>query len=147
LWARNKKERAVETMARALSLAEPEGYIRTFADEETAAGDLLSATLEVRRRPPGATDRLSASYFARLQAALGRGRARPEADGRLSETLSGREMEVLALVAAGESNAEIAKKLFVSTSTVKTHINNLYRKLNASSRIQAVTRARKIGLL
>ena len=110
-------------------------------------GDLLSATLEVRRRHPDATDRVSAPYLAGLQAALARGRARPDADGRLLEAPSGREMEVLALVAAGESNAEIAGKLFVSTSTVKTHVNNLYRKLGARSRTQAVARARKLGLL
>jgi ATP/maltotriose-dependent transcriptional regulator MalT len=54
---------------------------------------------------------------------------------------------VLAYIAAGESNQEIAGTLFVSTSTVKTHINNLYRKLNVSSRTQAVARAREMGLL
>ena len=148
LWARNEKELAVRTLARALPLAEPEGYIRTFADEETAAGNLLSATLEVRRgRHAGATDRISAAYLARLQAALARGRVGADVEERDSEAPSEREMEVLALVAAGASNAEIAGKLFVSTSTVKTHINNLYRKLDVSSRIQAVARARELGLL
>ncbi len=56
-------------------------------------------------------------------------------------------MEVLALIAAGNSNVDIAEKLFVSTSTVKTHINNLYRKLETRSRTQAVARAREMGLL
>ena len=56
-------------------------------------------------------------------------------------------MEVLTLVAAGNSNAEIAGRLFVSTSTVKTHVNNLYRKLGARSRTQALARAREMGLL
>ena len=54
---------------------------------------------------------------------------------------------MLALIASGESNQEIAGKLFVSTSTVKTHINRLYRKLGARSRTQAVARAREINLL
>jgi LuxR family transcriptional regulator, maltose regulon positive regulatory protein len=54
---------------------------------------------------------------------------------------------VLALIAAGEPNREIAGKLFVSISTVKTHINNLYRKLGARSRTQAVARAREMDLL
>jgi LuxR family maltose regulon positive regulatory protein len=61
--------------------------------------------------------------------------------------LSERELEVLALIAAGNSNQEIAAKLFVSTSTVKTHINNLYRKLAARSRTQAVARARELDLI
>ena len=54
---------------------------------------------------------------------------------------------MLALVAAGMSNKEIAGRLFVSVTTVKTHINNLYRKLDARSRIQAVACARELGIL
>jgi ATP/maltotriose-dependent transcriptional regulator MalT len=65
----------------------------------------------------------------------------------LAEPLSERELEVLALIAAGESNGEIAARLFVSISTVKTHINNLYRKLGARSRTQAIVRARELGIL
>jgi ATP/maltotriose-dependent transcriptional regulator MalT len=61
--------------------------------------------------------------------------------------VSERELQVLALVAASMSNKEIAGRLFVSVTTVKTHINNLYRKLDARSRIQAVARAREMGIL
>jgi LuxR family maltose regulon positive regulatory protein len=149
LWARNEKQQAVGTLAQALTLAEPEGYIRTFVDEGAAMGDLLSATLEARKRGhPDAAAHVPALYLAKLQAALSQdAAAAPIADGRLLEPLSARELEVLALIAAGESNAEIANRLFVSTSTVKTHINNLYRKLGARSRTQAVARAREMGLL
>jgi LuxR family transcriptional regulator, maltose regulon positive regulatory protein len=149
LWARNEKQQAVGTLAQALTLAEPEGYVRTFVDEGAAMGDLLSATLEAHKRgPPDAAAHVPARYLAKLQAALSQdAAAAPTVDGRLLEPLSGRELEVLALIAAGDSNQEIAGRLFVSTSTVKTHINNLYRKLNARSRIQAVARAREIGLL
>jgi LuxR family maltose regulon positive regulatory protein len=140
LWARGKKERAVGTLSRALALAEPEGYVRTFVDEGPAMGDLLSATLEARQRGHlDAAGHVSVSYLARLIAALAEEDASaPIADERLPEPLSERELEVLALIAAGNSNAKIADKLFVSTSTVKTHINNLYRKLGARSRTQAV---------
>ena len=58
-----------------------------------------------------------------------------------------RELEILALIAAGRSNKEIADRLFVSVSTVKSHTNNLYRKLDARSRTQAVARAREMNLL
>jgi LuxR family maltose regulon positive regulatory protein len=148
LWARGKKERAVGTVTRALAMAEPEGYVRTFVDEGPEMGDLLSVTLEYRRRgSPGTAGRVSTRYIAKLLAALAQGPATPDADGRLPEPLSERELEVLALIAVGNSNEEIAGKLFVSSSTVKTHINNLYRKLGARSRTHAVARARELGLI
>ena len=150
LWAKGKKERAVSSLTRALALAEPEGYIRTFADEGEAMGELLSATLETRQR--GRLDanmsRVSVAYLARLIGALAQEDASaPVADERLPEPLSERELEVLALIASGNSNEEIASKLFVSVSTVKTHINNLYRKLGARSRTQALARARDLDLI
>ena len=66
---------------------------------------------------------------------------------RMSEPLTERELEVLALVADGASNQEIARKLVVSLATVKTHINHIFGKLDAESRVQVVARARKLGLL
>lgn len=65
----------------------------------------------------------------------------------LLEPLSERELEILALVARGRSNKEIAADLVVSVATVKTHLNNTYRKLGASSRTQAIAIARDHGLL
>ena len=65
----------------------------------------------------------------------------------LVEPLTAREMEVLALLAAGDSNQTIADKLVITVRTVKKHTSNIYGKLNATSRIHAVTRARELGLL
>jgi LuxR family transcriptional regulator, maltose regulon positive regulatory protein len=148
LWARNEKERAVSTLARALTLAEPEGYIRTFVDEGVAMGELLSATLEARQRGRlDAVGRVPAVYLAKLLASLSQEGGSPGVNERMTEPLSEREQEVLAFIAAGKSNREIADKLFVSTTTIKTHINNLYRKLDTRSRTQAVARAREMSLL
>jgi LuxR family maltose regulon positive regulatory protein len=72
--------------------------------------------------------------------------AAPNQDA-LVEPLSARELEVLRLVDAGLTNAEIAARLVVATSTVKTHINNLYGKLGVQTRTQALKRARELGLL
>jgi LuxR family transcriptional regulator, maltose regulon positive regulatory protein len=139
----------VGNLTRALALAEPKGYIRTFVDEGPVMGDLLSATIEARQRGHlDAAGRVSVSYLVQLIAALAQEDASaPIADDRLPEPLSERELEVLALIAAGNSNEEIASRLFVSVSTVKTHINNLYRKLGTRSRTQAVARAREMSLL
>jgi LuxR family transcriptional regulator, maltose regulon positive regulatory protein len=65
----------------------------------------------------------------------------------LSEPLSERELEVLQLIAAGKSNRRIANELFVSAGTTKTHIRNIYRKLDAHSRTQALVQARELNLL
>ena len=111
-------------------------------------GDLLSATLEARQRASLDTaDRVSVSYLAKLLTAHAQEAATLTPDKRLPMPLSERELEVLALIAAGKSNEEIAGKLFVSVSTVKTHVNNLFRKLEARSRTQAIARAREMDLL
>jgi DNA-binding CsgD family transcriptional regulator len=66
---------------------------------------------------------------------------------RPEDPLSERELEVLVLLASGRTNAEIAKDLFVAVGTVKSHVNNIYRKLGAANRAGAVTRARDLKLL
>ncbi len=64
-----------------------------------------------------------------------------------SKTLSKRELDVLLLLADGQSNQEIADKLFVSLNTTKTHIANIYLKLNVKRRTQAVQKALELGLI
>lgn len=72
---------------------------------------------------------------------------RARAQEALVEPLSDREVEVLQLVAQGLSNREIAQRLFISPSTVKVHVRNIYGKLNVGSRTQAVAKARALGIL
>ena len=147
LQAKGKKERAVRTLAQALALAEPEGYVRTFVDEGPEMAALLSEVLEAQQRGRLVPD-APAHYLRKLSAALERDASRTATTGAgLSEPLSERELEVLALVAAGKTNQEIAKELFVALSTVKTHIKNIYGKLDARNRTQALARARELGLL
>jgi LuxR family transcriptional regulator, maltose regulon positive regulatory protein len=74
------------------------------------------------------------------------GSASPEATG-LIEQLTMRELEVLGFIAAGRRNQEIADELVVTLDTVKKHMSNILRKLGASSRTQAVARARELGLI
>ena len=63
------------------------------------------------------------------------------------EPLTPRELEILQLIAAGDSNQVIADKLVITVSAVKKHTGNIFGKLNVNSRTQAVARARQIGLL
>lgn len=61
--------------------------------------------------------------------------------------ISKRELEVLNLLACGKSNDEIAQTLFVSRNTVKSHLNNIYQKLDVKRRTQAVNKAKSCGIL
>jgi LuxR family transcriptional regulator, maltose regulon positive regulatory protein len=149
LWAKDDNTRAVDVMGRALSLGEPEGYVRTFVDEGPPMAVLLSGVLEAHQRGgSGPADAVPTHYLRKLLAALERevSGAAPPAEGLL-EPLSERELEVLQLIAAGKTNRQVATELFVSVGTVKTHVNNAYRKLDAHSRTQAVARARDLNLL
>lgn len=79
-------------------------------------------------------------------------RARPETFARndaalASLGLTGQEVKVLELLAAGRSNKEIARDLGLSPNTVKTHVANLYGKLDVSRRTQAVGKARELTLI
>ena len=65
----------------------------------------------------------------------------------LLELLSEREQEVLQLLAAGQSNREIAQQLIVGLNTVKTHVKSIYAKLDVHSRTQALVRAQALRLL
>jgi DNA-binding CsgD family transcriptional regulator len=68
-------------------------------------------------------------------------------DRVLAEPLTPREVEVLRELAAGRSNQEIGRALFVAPGTVKAHLNHIFRKLDAASRMQAVVHAREAGLI
>ena len=147
---------AVETLGQALRLAEPEGYVRTLVDEGPALGELLRALLDARQRgAPGAPETVSLPYLRKLLAALERhpgaggrpARPDPTAPAPGAEPLTEREREVLVLLAAGKSNRQIAGELVVTEGTVKTHLDHIYRKLDAHSRIQALTRAQELALL
>ena len=147
LQAEGDAARATSVLGRALSLAEPEGYVRMFVGEGAPMAALL------RRLP---SDEVSPQYVGRLFTILrqaGGDRHLPAEEiistntQPLPEPLSERELEVLRLVASGRSNREIARELYVSLATVKTHINNTYRKLGANSRTRAVARARDFNLV
>jgi len=85
----------------------------------------------------------SRSGDAALAAAVGS----PLNSRRAQGPLSGRELEVLELAAEGFHNDEIGRRLFISPKTVKTHLQNIYEKLNVNSRTEAATKAKEAGLL
>jgi two-component system response regulator DesR len=91
---------------------------------------------------------LEASEVARAVQAVGRGQTLfPPKTSQPAPLLSGREREVLELIASGATNAEIAGKLYLSPHTVKEHTSSVYRKLGARNRAEAVQLAQRVGLL
>jgi LuxR family maltose regulon positive regulatory protein len=136
---------AMDALERALALAEPEGFVRAFVDEGPAMAQLLYEALS-RGIAPGYIRRLLSAFPAEAPASPPSSEVhRPSSD--LFEPLSDRELEVLQLIAEGLTNREIATRLFLSSHTIKTHTRNIYGKLDAHSRTQAVTRAQALGIL
>jgi LuxR family transcriptional regulator, maltose regulon positive regulatory protein len=154
LRAQRDEPGALAAMRRALTLAEPEGYVRTFADEGTTMVDLLRRLLRVQStEPPGAEGKVSPEYVGKVLEACGAGVTAPTrassrgTAGLFLEPITERELDVLRLLDTGLSNREIAERLFVSLDTVKSHTKHIYAKLGVRARHQAVGRAKELGLL
>jgi LuxR family maltose regulon positive regulatory protein len=135
---------ACDYLARALEMAAPQDYYRAFLDEDMQVMALLPA---VRHTAPAFVDRLLA-YAGVPEPSVRIAKPRRDTLAQpLVEPLSERELEVLGLIAAGFTNAEIAQKLFIAVGTAKRHINHIYGKLDVGSRTQAIAKARDLQLL
>jgi LuxR family maltose regulon positive regulatory protein len=130
---------ALAAIKDALTLAEPEGFSRTFVDEGPPMARLLCEA---------AARGIEPDYARHLLAAFPDAQPEPQPpQSELIEPLSERELEVLHLIAEGLTNSEIASRLFLSVNTVKAHTRNIYGKLGVHSRTQAVARATALGIL
>lgn len=139
-WRRGESTDAMTSLERTLRLAEPEGYVRLFADLGLPMARLLQA-VRARDVMPEYVEKLLAAFGgASLSAPASRLRALPE-------PLSLREQEVLQLIAAGQTNREIAEALVISPETVKKHTGSIYGKLGVGNRTEAAARARELDLL
>jgi len=145
LYAQGKTKQALSTLGPILAQAEPEGYLRLFADEGEVMAHLLALIAPFTTASP--------DYLQRIQAAIAPVWHQPDAATQpaprstLYEPLSAREWDVLQLVAEGLSNQQIAEHLVLSLYTVKLHVKHLLAKLGATNRTQAVVRARALHIL
>ena len=154
LAARGDEDAALGCLAEALTLACPQGYVRVFADEGPPMAALLGRLVAAQRAEQAAARSVPLGYLARVLRAFGgkeavrpgRAKHRPGGPG-LVEPLTARELEVLALLAAGTPNPRIAGELVVTLDTVKKHVSHVLGKLGAANRTEAVTRARQLGLI
>jgi LuxR family maltose regulon positive regulatory protein len=142
---------ALVSLERALTLAEPEGYVRLFVDEGPPMAQLLN---EVLSRAVALNRGIATDYVRQLLGAFPD--AEPEqADSvqrgapgsELVEPLSEREIDVLELIAAGHTYQEVGERLVISLNTVRHHTKNIYSKLDVTNRTQAIKKANDLNLL
>jgi len=145
---------AVTTLAEALTLAGLRGYVRVFADEGPPMRALVGRIVAAYRAGPPPARTIPFSHLARVTQAFDSKPAMPGSAPAaalglpgLIDPLTGRELQVLAMLAAGEPNQSIAGELFVTVFTVKKHVSHLLGKLGAANRTEAVARARDLGLI
>ncbi|MBV9230325.1 MAG: hypothetical protein JOZ18_13515, partial [Chloroflexi bacterium] len=147
-------QQTLHALEQTLMLAEPGGYTRIFIDEGAIMAALLTELYSrYQRRSGSEPQHIALGYVYTLLHSFGSEiqppiwLVSPENEETMIEKLSEREYMVLGLIAEGLSNQEIAQKLVVTVSTIKTHLNNIYAKLHVHTRLQAVTRAYDLGVL
>ena len=148
---------ALVDVSQALELAEPEGFISIFVEEGQPVAEMLKNLLKdnlPENVPPDYVSEILATF---PRAGFTKASGTQPVPGLFVEkedeflapigSLTPRELEVLQLIAEGDSNQTIADQLVITLSAVKKHTGNIFRKLNVTSRTQAIVRARQLGLL
>jgi LuxR family maltose regulon positive regulatory protein len=136
--ARGDRQAALAELTTALELGVPAGFVRLFLDEGEPLEELLAAS----ERHPRA-----AAHARTLRHATYRPGAAPNPVDGAVEALSERELDVLRLLATTLGGPDIAKELFVSVNTLRTHTKHIFTKLEVNTRRAAVERARELGHL
>jgi LuxR family maltose regulon positive regulatory protein len=137
-FALGEQGAACDRLGRAVALAQPAGFIRLFVD----LGQALLQPL--KRLDPGIGNEL---YVAQVLSAFNDDWLVSAGRQQVGADLTRRELKILKLLAVRLSNVEISEELCISRATVKRHTQNIYRKLRASSRREAVFRARILNIL
>jgi LuxR family maltose regulon positive regulatory protein len=152
-WAydlQGRQNEALEVLERALTMARPGGFIRTFADLPQLAR--LLNELRKRRKAQKLIEKRWDTHVQHILAAMTTLPSQAESQEELLrreglEPLTDREQQLLRLLDRNLTNKEIAHELVVTTGTVKVHSNNVYRKLSVNNRRAAVTLAKALGFL
>jgi LuxR family maltose regulon positive regulatory protein len=143
----DSRRRSIQSLSRALELAEREGCIQTFLDEGEPMRHLLSEAFEQNIHPEYVYHLLQSFCEEGAEDKHPHGRLAQPGEGLLPGRLTVREREIIRLIAEGYTNKEIAQRLYISLRTVKYYATNIYRKLEVHGRAAAAVRAKELGLL
>lgn len=154
LWRLSSRDDATDTIRLVLHEGSLEGFVRLVVDEGSMVAGPIHAVLAQTKSAAGTPNPIFIEYVQRLLDALGPDALVQEPVSTTAqampwqvEPLTQKEMQVLKLLAEGYSNSAMSEKLFVSDSTVRTHLRNINMKLGAQNRTQAVSLARRYGLI
>jgi LuxR family maltose regulon positive regulatory protein len=145
-------DKALTILERAVDLANPGGWIRPFVELDSPMADLLNRLIKKNVAVDFVGKLLIAFEDKEPEAVPDATESKPAVKPSvrpqpLVDPLTNRELDILELLSQRLQNKEIAEKLFISTETVKTHLNNIYQKLNVSNRRDAVEKAKSLGIL
>lgn len=138
-----RREQGQQQLLELLATTRSENYLRLYIDQGEEMAD------HVRELLPHISEKMVLIYARRILKAFDRGTGASSVQAQaveavLLEPLSAQEQKVLRLLAAGNSNAEIARELVVSVNTIRTQVQSIYRKLNVNNRVEASEVARKL---
>jgi LuxR family transcriptional regulator, maltose regulon positive regulatory protein len=143
--AQKETQKALRSLANAMELAEPDGYLLTILELGEEIAPLLYQAIQKGIQPVYASRLLEG-----LKETLNNPLAKPQVqkgEPIIYTSLRTREIEVLKLVADGHTNKEIAQELHISLRTVKFHMTNILTKLGVENRMQAVSKAKILGII
>jgi LuxR family maltose regulon positive regulatory protein len=146
---KGKGEKALSFLKRALELARPSDWVHPFIEPGHPMADLLNMLRE---------QKVADEFIEKVLAALNQSQIQPPTAGGapalkssrpqpLVEPLTNRELDILELLEKRLQTKEIAEKLFISPETVKSHLKNIYQKLNVGNRREAVDKAKTLAII
>ena len=142
-WMKGKRDESLQHLRRAILLAEPEGYVQPFVILGPRMAEVLQYAIskDFQKR-----------YSTKLLEAVASeppfdGKPAPIESALLVDAISERELQVLRLLNSDLSTTEIAKELVVAVSTIRSHVKNIYSKLDVHSRLEAIERAKELNLI
>ncbi|MGC5323945.1 LuxR C-terminal-related transcriptional regulator [Brevibacillus sp. SYSU BS000544] len=153
LYRLGEAEKAIKTLHKALVIADEDGYFRTLLDDGDMLSDVFEHYLGVRKNRylgdlnTGVLLLFVEKIYSCILEEDTTSRNKMTDPAKKLALLTNREREVVSLLAVGYTNKQIAEELCISSGTVKIHLNRVFEKMDATNRIQAIQKAKLLGII